>query len=452
MLENYSAVIRNMMKKKGIAVGQKIAVEKDGKRYEGVLMPRSELGDPNILVIKLDNGYNIGLSFRGAKIKKLKQEKSVEFKHAEIKIKKDPGKKTISILHTGGTIASRVDYATGGVIPTFTPEDLITMFPELGKMANIESRLIRSMWSQDMRFAHYNIIAREIEKEVKKGVDGIIITHGTDTLHYTASALAFILEDLPIPVILVGAQRSSDRGSSDAAANIICAGKFIVDSDFGEVAICMHEGMGDETCLILPATKTRKMHTSRRDAFRPINTLAWARINYLKNNIDFLKNDYKKSDKKRKLIVKEIKENIKIGVLTMHTNMYAEEFLFYKNYDGLIIQAGGLGNLPTSEIDEFTKEHTKISNALEEMIKKGVIIFVSPLTIYGRFNLNVYENQRKMLQIGILGNNCDMTAETAFIKLGWLLSNYTKEEAKEKMEKNLRGEISERTPFRSFLI
>ncbi len=174
--------------------------------------------------------------------------------------------KTITILHTGGTLASKVS-KTGAVSAQYSAKDILNLYPEIKSLAKIDSKLVANMLSENMNFNHYNLLAKEIKKEIEKGVEGIIITHGTDTLHYTSSALSFILEDLPIPVILVGAQRSSDRGSSDASLNLISAINFITKTDFAEVAICMHSSMEDTSCSILPGTKTRKLHTSRRDAF-----------------------------------------------------------------------------------------------------------------------------------------------------------------------------------------
>jgi glutamyl-tRNA(Gln) amidotransferase subunit D len=171
------------------------------------------------------------------------------------------------------------------------------MFPEINKIANISSKLVRNMWSGNMRFAHHNSIAKEIKKEVDKGVKGVIVTHGTDTLHYTSAALSFILEDLSIPVILVGAQRSSDRGSSDAAMNLISAAIFITNSNYSGVTVCMHENPNDDSCLIMNGLKTRKMHSSRRDAFRPINEIAIARVKPKEKKIEYLQKITKKTGK-----------------------------------------------------------------------------------------------------------------------------------------------------------
>ena len=243
-------------------VGDFIKVKTSTLDYGGHLMPSL---NKDIIVLKLKNGYNIGIEKKRIEsIKILKKHKETKIRKQKIRFNKNLP--TISILHTGGTIASEVDYRTGGVIARFTPEELMAMFPELNNIANINSVFLSNMFSEDMRFKHYSIMAKAVVKEIRRGVKGIIIGHGTDTMHYTSAALSFMLENLPIPVILVGAQRSSDRPSSDAAINLICAAEFIVKTDFTGVVICMHESLNDDNCVILPACKTKKLHTSRRDA------------------------------------------------------------------------------------------------------------------------------------------------------------------------------------------
>ncbi|MDO8660426.1 MAG: Glu-tRNA(Gln) amidotransferase subunit GatD, partial [Candidatus Woesearchaeota archaeon] len=340
---------------------------------------------------------------------------------------------------------SKVDYETGAVFAQFSPEELVNMFPELKQLATIRSRLIRQMWSEDIRFAHYNILCKEIIQEVKNGAHAVLITHGTDTMHLTAAALAFMLQHCPIPVILVGAQRSSDRASSDAAWNLLSAVTFVTNTNFAEVGICMHENLHDENCVILPATKTRKMHSSRRDAFKPINTTAWARVNPKTRDIHFFKTDYHARKTTDHLPFRPFKEDLKVGILKMHTNMYASQYLLYKGWDGLVLEGSGMaGNIPINEIDEYTKEHTVIFNTVKELIKTGTVVLTTTQTLYGALNMNVYTTGRKMQDAGILGNFCDMIPEVAFIKLAWLLSNYPKEEVKELLCMNLVGEISSR--------
>ncbi|AJF61631.1 TPA: Glu-tRNA(Gln) amidotransferase subunit GatD [Candidatus Woesearchaeota archaeon] len=429
--------------------GDRVEVTTKNEIFTGVVMPSPELSKTDSLILKLANGYNMGIAKKKIeKVKVLKKHTPAKGKKKKKESKK--GLPVISILHTGGTIASKVDYQTGGVISRFTPEEILAQFPELGEMANINSRLMRNMWSEDMRFAHYNLMAKDVEKEVKKGVSGVIITHGTDTLHYSSAALAFMLEDLGIPVILVGAQRSSDRGSTDAGMNLICAARFILKSDFSGVAICMHGSISDDFCNILPAAKSRKLHTSRRDAFKPVNASVIARVYYGGDRIEFLKKDYKIRGY-GDLKVRLMKPDIKVGILKAHPNMYAEEIEFYSGFDGLVLEGTGLGQMPVSEIDEYTKEHTKIFKAIKKLVDDGTVVAMSPQTIYGKLQMNVYAPARQLQTVGVLGNYSDMTPETTFIKLAWLLSNYSKKETKELLTKNLRGEINERLTPDMFL-
>ena len=408
---------------------------------EGVLLPSKE----DFVTIKLSSGYNLGMD-RSRIVKMELLSPRVPKPVAKRELKKHSNLPVISVLQAGGTIASKVDYETGAAIARFSAEDLFELYPELVDIATIRSRLcgVNTTWSQDMRFSHYNLFAAEIKKEIEEGADGIIFTMGTDFIHYTAAAFSFMFESLPVPILIVGAQRSSDRGSSDAAINLLNAVYFMTHSDFAEVGVCMHADMSDDKCWILPGTKCRKLHTSRRDAFRPVNADPWAFVDYVEKKINFVGRDYRKREK-RPIVFKPFKESIKVGLIKTHINMFAEEFSFYKDYDGLVIEASGMGCLPITERDELTKESGKIAKAISELIKKGVVVAEAPQTIFGRINMNVYDDQRAARQMGVLGHLCDMTPETAFIKLAWLLSNYSKKEAQKLFEQNLRGEISDRT-------
>ncbi len=426
--------------------GELVEISTSTQVFKGVFIKEEK----DFLVIKLGSGYNIGVAKRNIKSKKSTGRVSPPKEEAK-KEKPNPKLPLISILHTGGTIASKVDYSTGAVIAKFTEADILRLFPEIKELANIKSTLVRNMQSEMIRFAHYNILARAVKQEAEKGADGIILTQGTDTIPYTSTALAFALEGIGIPVIIVGSQRSSDRGSTDSAMNLLSAVHFMVKSDFSGVAICMHENPEDETCLVLPACKTRKMHTSRRDAFRPINALPIARINVKKKKIEFI-SEYAKKDKKKKINLKLFNEKLKVGLVKPHIQMFASEILTYKHFDGLVIELLGIGHVPSMKVDEFTKENEKIMKAIEHVAKRMPVV-VAPQTIYGRINMNIYTPGRQLMDAGVIGNYTDMTPETAFIKLAWLLSNYKKrEEIKELFEKNLRGEISDRSEKEHFLI
>ena len=352
------------------------------------------------------------------------------------------GMKTISILHTGGTLASKVN-PKGGVSAQYSEKDILNLYPEIKSLAKIKSRLVLNISSENMDFSHYNLLAKEIQKEVNSKVDGIIVTHGTDTLHYTSAALSFILESLPIPVILVGAQRSSDRGSSDAGLNLISAVNFINKTDFAGVAICMHSSMEDTHCSILPGLKTRKLHTSRRDAFKSVNSKPYALV-YHDKGFDWIRKDHKKVDKSLKLSLKLFNPKIKVGILKSHPNMVPDEIKFYSKFDGLILEGTGMGHFPIGDTDKGTKENKNILAELKKLAAKMPVVMTSQC-IFGRVNMDVYNLGRRLLEVGILGNLNDMTSETAFIKLSWLLSNYSKKEAKTLISENLRGEISDRT-------
>jgi glutamyl-tRNA(Gln) amidotransferase subunit D len=419
--------------------GDKVSITTKDETIKGTLMPE----DGNYAVLKLDSGYNIGILKKRIKDVKVldayKPRKEEESEHTHT-----PGLPLITILHTGGTIASKVDYETGGVIARFSPDELLAQFPELKNIVNIESRLIRNMFSEDMRFAHYNILAKEIDKEIKKGTKGIIITHGTDTLHYTAAALSFMVKPLPIPVILVGAQRSSDRGSSDAAMNVVCATVFMTQTKFAGVGVCMHNSMSDDKCVILPGTNCRKMHSTRRDAFKAVNHQPLALVDFASKSIKLMHDNHPKiSDCKPAITLMD--EKLKIGMCYSHPNMLSDEIKQYEDYDGVVVCGTGLGHLPVNEIDDDTKEHTKILKALTALIKKGVPVVVTSQTIFGTVNLDVYSTGRKMQEAGVLGNNTYITPEAAFIKLAWLLSNH-RDHVATHWNQNICGELGTGDP------
>jgi glutamyl-tRNA(Gln) amidotransferase subunit D len=418
--------------------GDSIQVKTKESTFTGIYMPSGS----KTLNLKLKDGYNLSILKEKIVSKKLIKKATIKkATKSSTKLKSNPKLKNVMILHTGGTIASKVDYKTGGVVSKFTPQEIISMYPELKDVVNIDARLVGNMWSEDLRFAHYNLLAKEVAKEAKKR-DGIIITQGTDTLAITAAALSFILEGINIPVILVGSQRSSDRGSSDAGMNLIKASEFISKTSFVGVAICMHETSQDSSCAILPPCKTRKMHSSRRNAFQVINGKPIARVS---NKIEYLAH-YIKKDPKRKLTVKQIKETLKIGILKAHTNMFSQEIKMYENFNGLILEGFGIGgHFPINKTDDLNKHHNSISSELKKLAKKIPVVSTTTC-LFGRVNMNVYTTGRKMKEFNILGNHLDMLPETAFIKLAWLLSNH-KKDLKELFSKNLRGEISKRTEF-----
>ncbi len=419
--------------------GDKVKLATKTETLTGILMPSP---DEKVVMLKLDNGYNLG--FPRKEVTSISVlEKATAKKEASAVIPKHKNLPTIAILHTGGTIASKVDYRTGGVASEFSPEQLVAFFPELKNIANIDSELIAQMWSDDLRFKHFELITKAIEKHVKKGARGIIIGMGTDNLAVAAAALSFIVEKTPVPIILVGAQRSSDRGSSDAAMNLICAAEFAAKTDFGGVAICMHDRSDDKLGVILPACKTYKLHSSRRDAFKAVNADPVATVNYADRKITFMWKDYpKRADK---LILKPKMEE-KVGLLKIYINMFPEQFEFYKGYKGLIIEGTGLGHTPGQVPNPECEIHRKIYPAIKKVIDSGCIVVMTTQCIFGGVNMNVYDKGRDLLDLGVISGK-DMLGNTALVKLSWLLGNYAPSEVKKLLSVNLRGEINERLKY-----
>jgi glutamyl-tRNA(Gln) amidotransferase subunit D len=431
------------LKKHRLKEGDVVEFRAEEQLLRGTIVPPKS---DSILALKLENGYNTGIELGKIKgVKKLGSGKGVG-KPPAASVKRNPALPTISILHTGGTIASRVDYRSGAVYSSFNPADLLTMFPELSDIANFDSKLLRNMWSDDLRFEHIGLIAKELQKEAAKGAAGIIIGMGTDNLAVAAAGLAFALEECPLPVLLVGAQRSSDRGSSDAAMNLICAARFIAKTDFGGVAVCMHDSSSDDNCAILPPCKTRKLHTSRRDAFKAVNDTPVAKVNYKSGEIEFIKKGYPKRKQGGRLVVKPKFEN-RVGLLKVTINMFPEQFEFFsKNrFKGLVLEGTGLGHTPGQMPDEITKKaHKGIYPAIKKFVKQGGVAVMTSQCLFGRVQMHVYDKGTDLMGLGVIPGE-DMLPETAFVKLAWLLGNYPAKKAKELVAKNLRGEISERT-------
>jgi len=414
--------------------GDKVKLVTKQETVEGILLPSFQEG---VILIKLDNGYNVG--FPEKEITKMtvleKAKEKVASKSKETTKKNLP---TISILHTGGTIASKVDYKTGGVFAGFTNEDFLDLFPEMSTIANIRSRHIANLMSEDMLFKHYQLLATVIEDEIKKGTQGIIIGHGTDTIAITAATLSFMIEHPPVPIILVGSQRSSDRGSSDAAMNLFCAAQFIIHSGYQGVGICMHEQSSDTACLIMPSTKTRKMHTSRRDAFKVINGKPIAKIDYKTGSIDWIS----KPASEGKMVVRAKFEE-KVAVIKTHVNMSSIFFdaLNTHKFKGLVLEATGIGQAPTN-----IEENMPNYKALQTFIKNGGVVVLTSQCLFGAVHPDIYSNCRRLRDIGVIFGK-DMLTETAHVKLAWLLGNYSVNDARKLITLNLRGEISERQEY-----
>jgi glutamyl-tRNA(Gln) amidotransferase subunit D len=394
--------------------------------------------DEKIVVIKLSSGYNANL--KKSEIKILKREKrDVEKEKGRNELSnKEKNLPKISILHTGGTIASKVDYRTGAVSSKFKAEELLNLFPELNDKAQIKARMIDNIFSEDMRFRNYNIILKAIEEEINEGCEGIIIGHGTDTMHYSAVALQYAMKNIKVPVILVGSQRSSDRASSDAFSNLDAALSFLLnqinnDRKFLRVGICMHENMSDDSFLILDSINSKKMHSTRRDAFKQINYLPFARI--LNGKIEILREELLSLKEKEAFYYEKYDEKLKIGFFKSHPNLFAWELDRLIDYDAIIIEGTGIGNIAESESNE--SRDSKILDALKNLCSK-IRVFSSVQTVYGEVSLDIYSRGRDIQGTGIIGNRHNLISETVFIRVAYCLSQRDRN-FNELWESNLEG-------------
>jgi glutamyl-tRNA(Gln) amidotransferase subunit D len=429
----YKGEALSALKKAGCEVGDIIRVTSDGKVYEGILIPRSEYGDNKHVVVKLKSGYNIGVHMApNIKIEKVGKGSKPSFAAPALPEQK-PELPKVVIMSTGGTIASRVDYRTGAVRSALSASDLYGVVPELGDIARVDTQILFSLYSENITPKHWTEIAQAAAEHISRGVSGVIIAHGTDTMAYTAAALSFALQNLPVPVILVGAQRSSDRPSSDAATNLLGAVQTAAKAPFAEVVIAMHETVSDTAIAINRGTKVRKCHTSRRDTFKPVNATPIARIK--DQEIIMLTEDYKKRDSAKRLVLKP-KFSDKVALVKFHPGLNPEVINWYveRGYKGMLLEGSGLGH-----VSKYC------FNAIQNAVKHDVVVALASQCIWGRVNMNVYDTGRDLLTRGVIPLE-DMFPETALVKLMWVLGQtQDSEEAKKLLKANIAGEFSPRT-------
>lgn len=435
----YSAKLEKMLKSKKISIGDRISVESKGKSFEGMLMPQTGAGDPSKLVIKLDSGYNVGLEV--SDVKKLPNPKKSAAKAPSMKF--DSGKPAVSIISVGGTITSKVDYQTGGVTSLSKSEEILQNIPELAKFVNIRSMLMPfTIMSESMNHEHWQALARGCAKELnKKDIKGVIVTHGTDTLHFTSAALSFFLKGLCKPVVVTGSQRSSDRGSSDAGMNLVCS-SIAAASDIAEVGICMHGSVSDDCCLFMRGTRVKKMHTSRRDAFKPVNEEPLAKV-WPDGRIEITNKNHRKRADGKVEVDSKFEPNIAMLQTYPGSDPSVMKYLIKKGCKGFVVQATGLGQIPMK-----TNSWLPV---IRRAVDSGIPVFLAPETIFGRLNCNVYSEGREVMKAGAVPLE-DMLAETAYVKLGWALGHTNDmNKAREMMLTNYAGEITPRSKEEGYL-
>ncbi|HEX37512.1 MAG TPA: Glu-tRNA(Gln) amidotransferase subunit GatD [Candidatus Cloacimonetes bacterium] len=440
IFKGYRGKALEILKKYNVRVWSDAEIKTTRGSFNGIILPRSENDDDWHIVLKLATGYNVGID-----VNTITDMKEIGYKEAHYKIpeKKFPytkGKPSVKLFGTGGTIASRLDYRTGAVIPAFSPGELYGAVPELANICNLQTEKLFAVFSENMGPDQYKKLAVAIGKEIEKGIDGIVIGHGTDTLHHTAAALSFMIQNSPVPIVLVGSQRSSDRPSSDAALNLIHATTTAATSDIAEVLVCMFGPTSDEYGLLHRGTRVRKMHSSYRSTFRTIGDVPLATVT--RDGVQPIKPEYNHRRKDKKVKILPYFEE-KIALLYYYPNMQPDMIysLIDNDYKGIVIAGTGLGHV-----------NKPLYPAIRKCKEKGIPVYMTVQTLWGYVHMFVYDTGRDLMSDGIIPAE-NMLPEVAYVKLGWALGQTgDSEKVKELMLTPIAGDITKREPYNGYLV
>jgi len=437
--QGYREPALSVFKKYSISIWDNIEITTPKGSFSGLVLPRSTTEDPLHIVIKMDSGYNTGVHVDSVEsIKKIGRREG-HYAIPEKEFPYDKKKPNVVLLGTGGTIASRLDYKTGAVVPAFSPGELYGAVPELADVCNLTTKKLFGVFSENMGPEQYKVLAEEIGKLIKEGTNGIVIGHGTDTMHHTASILSFMVQGSPVPIVLVGSQRSSDRPSSDAARNLINAAYTAAHSDLAEIMVCMFGPTSDDYGLLHMGTRVRKMHSSYRSTFRTLGEIPLAMV--WSDRIVPLK-EYKKRRQDGDVKINPSYDD-RVAILYYYPGMSPDivDALVEKGYHGIVIAGTGLGHV-----------NAALNPALKRAVDKDIAVVMTVQTLWGYVHMNVYDTGRYLLDLGIMP--CEnMLPETAYMKLCWTLGQTRDlEKVKDVMLTPIANEITEREPHNGYLV
>ena len=438
--KGYRGAALDALKNFNAMVWSDVEIKTHKGTYAGIILPRSETADPDHIVLKLRSGYNIGIAARTIEVMKSIGRKEAHYKIPEKKFPYDPAKPRVKLFGTGGTIASRLDYRTGAVIPAFSPGELYGSVPELADICNLETEKLYGVFSENMGPEQWKGTAEAIGKEIQKGVKGVVIGHGTDTMHHTAAILSFMVQNSPVPIVMVGSQRSSDRPSSDAALNLMHSVKTAAESDMAEVMVCMFGPTSDAYGLLHRGTRVREMHSSYRSTFRTIGDIPIGMVS--RDKITPLRQDYKRRREDKNVIINTAFEEM-VGIVYYYPNMRPDiiDSLIDNHYKGIIIAGTGLGHV-----------NKPLYPALKRAKEKNIAVYMTVQTLWGYVQMYVYDTGRDMMELGVVPT-ANMLPEVAYMKLGWALGQTGNlEEVQKIMLTSINGEITEREPSNGYLI
>ena len=438
--KGYREPALSVLKKYEAKVWSEVNVHTERGDFAGIILPRSETADANHVVLKMITGYNVGLNYSNIKSIDVGGSKEANYKIPEQEFPHDPAKPRVKLFGTGGTIASRLDYRTGAVIPAFSPGELYGSVPELADVCNLETEKLYGVFSENMGPEQWQGLAEAIGKEIEKGVAGIVVGHGTDTMHHTAAALSFMVQDSPVPIVMVGSQRSSDRPSSDAAINLINSTRTAATSDVAEVMVCMFGPTSDEYGLLHRGTRVRKMHSSYRSTFRTISDIPIGKVD--ESGVTTFRDDYnhRRGDNRVKI---NTAFDDRVAIVYYYPNMKPDiiDSLVENGYKGIVIAGTGLGHV-----------NRPLYPALKRAHDAGVHMFMTVQTLWGYVQMYVYETGREIMELGVVPA-ANMLPEVAYVKLGWALGQSDDPQEVERiMLSPVNSEITDREPYNGYLV
>jgi glutamyl-tRNA(Gln) amidotransferase subunit D len=431
-LAGYRGRSLRCLRKSRAKIGDVLDLTTDQGTVTGTLVPRYEYDDDSHIVLKLRSGYNVGVDVSRVRAVVVSAKGEKPSFAAPAVPKPNPGLPRVLIIGTGGTIASRVDYRTGAVRPAVSAGDLYALIPELSDIARIEPEILFSIYSENLGPSHWSALARRVARAVAAGFQGVVITMGTDTLGYAAAALSFALASIPIPVVFVAAQRSSDRPSSDAATNLVGAVSVAARGEFSGVFVAMHKNESDNEIAIHRGTRVRKDHTSARDAFESIGVPPAAI--WKGGTVENVDASLRKRGEKRSFRARPNFDR-RAALLKFYPSMPPAliDDLRKSGTKAVILEGTGLGHVNSDSIA-----------AVRRFAKTG-LVFMTSQCIRGRVDMNVYDTGRDLLSAGANPLD-DMLSETALAKAMWALGNSRNlGQAKALMTQNMAGETTTRS-------
>ncbi|HRY32549.1 MAG TPA: Glu-tRNA(Gln) amidotransferase subunit GatD [Bacteroidales bacterium] len=438
--QGYKGDALEILKKFSVRVWGQASINTTRGVFRGTILPRSENDDDQHIVMKIPTGYNVGIDIRTVTDMQETGYKKAVYKIPEKEFPYSPGRPNVKLIGTGGTIASRLDYRTGAVIPAFSPGELYGAVPELADICNLTTEKIFAVFSENMGPEQYKKLAVVIGQEIEKGADGIVIGHGTDTLHHTAAALTFMVQNAPVPIVLVGSQRSSDRPSSDAALNLMHACTAAGHGDIAEVMVCMFGPTSDEYGFLHRGTRVRKMHSSYRSTFRTLGDTPLATVT--RKGVKPIKPLYNHRRKDRNVSILPYFEE-KVAIIYYYPNMQPDmiDSLVENGYRGIVIAGTGLGHV-----------NKPLYPAIVRAAEKGVHMYMTVQTLWGYVHMFVYDTGRDLMAKGIIPAE-NMLPEAAYIKLGWALGQTDDpQEVRRLMLTPVNDEITPREPYNGYLV